>query len=49
MGWSSTLGHVSRPLPTRKHLRQAMETYPDAANEIKAWTACGDAPSLDQQ
>ena len=24
---------------TRKHLRQAMESYPDAANEIKAWTA----------
>jgi len=22
---------------TRKHLRQAMERYPDAANEIKAW------------
>lgn len=24
---------------TRRHLRQAMESYPDAANEIKAWTA----------
>ena len=24
---------------TRKHLRQAMEAYPDAANEIAAWTA----------
>jgi mRNA interferase HigB len=24
---------------TRKLLRQAMESYPDAANEIKAWTA----------
>ena len=24
---------------TRKHLREAMESYPDAANEIKAWTA----------
>jgi len=24
---------------TRKHLRRAIETYPDAANEIKAWTA----------
>ena len=24
---------------TRNHLRQAMESYPDAANEIKAWTA----------
>jgi mRNA interferase HigB len=24
---------------TRKHLREAIESYPDAANEIKAWTA----------
>jgi len=24
---------------TRKHLRQAMESYPDAANDFKAWTA----------
>jgi mRNA interferase HigB len=24
---------------TRKHLKKAMETYPDAANEIIAWTA----------
>src|ERR1700683_4722989 len=23
---------------TRKHLREAMERYPDAANEIKAWS-----------
>jgi hypothetical protein len=22
---------------TRKHLKQAMENYPDAADEIKAW------------
>lgn len=28
---------------TRKHLRQAMEAYPDAANEIKAWTAIVEA------
>src|SRR6266480_2510189 len=24
---------------TRKHLKQAIEAYPDAANETKAWTA----------
>jgi mRNA interferase HigB len=24
---------------TRKHLREAMQEYPDAANEIKAWVA----------
>ena len=24
---------------TRKDLRQAMESYPDAANDFKAWTA----------
>jgi mRNA interferase HigB len=23
---------------TRKHLKEAMERYPDATNEIKAWT-----------
>ena len=23
---------------TRKHLQEAMKSYPDAANEIKAWT-----------
>ena len=28
---------------TRKHLRQAMESYPDAANEIKTWTAIVEA------
>ena len=28
---------------TRKHLREAMETYPDAANEITAWTAVAEA------
>ena len=28
---------------TRKHLEQAMESYPDAANEIKAWTAIVEA------
>ena len=28
---------------TRKHLREAMESYPDAANEIKAWTAIVEA------
>jgi mRNA interferase HigB len=28
---------------TRKHLRLAMESYPDAANEIKAWTAIVEA------
>ena len=28
---------------TRKHLRQAMEAYSDAANEIKAWTAIVEA------
>ena len=28
---------------TRKHLKDAMETYPDAANEITAWTAVVEA------
>jgi mRNA interferase HigB len=28
---------------TRKHLREAMATYPDAANEIKAWIAVVEA------
>jgi mRNA interferase HigB len=28
---------------TRKHLKEAMETYPDAANEITAWTAVVEA------
>jgi mRNA interferase HigB len=28
---------------TRKHLKQAMDAYPDAANEIKAWTAIVEA------
>ena len=28
---------------TRKHLKEAIECYPDAANEIKAWTAIVDA------
>jgi mRNA interferase HigB len=28
---------------TRKHLWQAMKSYPDAANEIKAWTAIVEA------
>jgi len=28
---------------TLKHLRQAIERYPDAANEIKAWTAIVEA------
>ena len=28
---------------TRKHLRDAMERYPDAANEIKAWVGIVEA------
>jgi mRNA interferase HigB len=28
---------------TRKHLREAMKKYPDAANEIKAWTTIVEA------
>ncbi len=28
---------------TRKHLSQAMERYPDAANEIKAWLGIAEA------
>jgi mRNA interferase HigB len=28
---------------TRKHLREAIETYPDAANEITAWTVVVEA------
>ena len=28
---------------TRKHLKEAMETYPDAANEITAWAAVVEA------
>jgi len=28
---------------TRKHLREAMKNYPDAANEIKAWTTIVEA------
>ena len=28
---------------TRKHLREAMKSYPDAANEIMAWTTIVEA------
>jgi len=28
---------------TRKHLKEAMQRYPDAANEIKAWTGIVEA------
>ena len=31
--------HWSVHIVTRKHLREAMQEYPDAANEIKAWVA----------
>jgi mRNA interferase HigB len=31
--------HGSVHIVTRKHLREAMQEYPDAANEIKAWVA----------
>jgi mRNA interferase HigB len=31
--------HWSVHIVTRKHLSEAMQEYPDAANEIKAWVA----------